>query len=42
MDDADIEYSSGDTKAQLVDKVIEAYDHVVPQEEETYTYTEQH
>ena len=23
MDDADIEYSSGDTKAQLVDKVME-------------------
>ena len=41
MDDADIDYSSGDTKAQLVDKVIEAVDHVVPQEEETYTYTEQ-
>jgi hypothetical protein len=41
MDDAEIEYSSGDTKAQLVDKVMEAYDHVVPQEEETYTYTEQ-
>ena len=41
MDDANIEYSSGDTKEELVDKVMEAYDHVVPQEEETYTYTEQ-
>ena len=41
MDDADIEYSSGDSKAQLVDKVMEAYGHVVPQIEEEYTYTEQ-
>jgi hypothetical protein len=41
MDDADINYSSGDTKAELIDKVIEAYDHVVPQIEEEYTYTEQ-
>ena len=41
MDDAEIEYSSGDTKEQLVDKVMEAYNHVVPQIEEEYTYTEQ-
>jgi len=40
MDDADIEYSSEDTKAELVDKVM-ASEHSVPQEEETYTYTEQ-
>ena len=37
MDDADRDSS----EMQLVDKVIEAVDHVVPQEEETYTYTEQ-
>lgn len=41
MDDAKIEYSSSDSKAKLVDKVIEAYDHVVPQIEEEYKYTEQ-
>jgi len=41
MDDANIDYSSGDTKAELIDKVMEAYDHVVPQIEEEYTYTEQ-
>jgi len=40
MDDAEIDYSSGDTKAQLVDKVM-ASEHSVPQIEEEYTYTEQ-
>ena len=41
MDDCDVDYSLEILKQNLLEKVIEAVDHVVPQEEETYTYTEQ-
>ena len=42
MDDCDVDYSSGDTKAELLEKLnVEAVNHVVPQVEETYTYIEQ-
>ena len=40
MDDADIDYLSNDTKAELLEKV-NAEPHSIPQVEEEYTYTEQ-
>ena len=40
MDDADIDYLSNDTKAELLEKV-NAEPHSVPEVEEEYTYTEQ-
>ena len=40
MDDADIDYLSNDTKAELLEKV-NAEPHSVPQVEEEYTYTDQ-
>ena len=40
MDDAGIDYSSGDTKAELVRKV-ELAPHSTPQKDEEYTYTTQ-
>ena len=40
MDDCDVDYSSSDTKAELLEKLM-LEPHSVPQEEETYTYTEQ-
>jgi len=40
MDDCDVDYSSSDTKAELLEKLmLEPYS--VPQKEEEYTYTEQ-
>jgi hypothetical protein len=39
MDDADVDYSSGDTKSELLDKLRDA-PHSTPQVEEEYTYTE--
>ena len=40
MDDADIDYLSNDTKAELLEKV-NAEPHSTPQVEEEYTYTDQ-
>ena len=40
MDDADVDYSSGDTKAELLEKLDDS-SHSTPQVEESYTYTEQ-
>jgi len=40
MDSAKIDYSSSDTKAKLLEKLM-AEPHSVPQVEEEYTYTEQ-
>ena len=40
MDDCSVDYSSSDTKAELLEK-LNAEPHSVPQEEESYTYTEQ-
>ena len=40
MDDADIDYLSNDTKAELLEKV-NAEPHSIPQVEGEYTYTEQ-
>ena len=40
MDDADIDYLSNDTKAELLEKV-NAEPHSIPQVEEEYTYTDQ-
>ena len=39
MDDAGIDYSSGDTKAELVEKV-HSEPHSTPQKDEEYTYTD--
>lgn len=40
MDDCDVDYLSSDTKVELLEKLM-IEPHSVPQEEETYTYTEQ-
>ena len=40
MDDADVDYSSSDTKAELLEK-LNAQPTSIPQVEEEYTYTEQ-
>jgi len=40
MDDCDVDYSSGDTKAELLEKLM-LEPHSVPQVEEEYKYTEQ-
>ena len=40
MDDCDVDYSSSDTKAELLEKLM-SEPHSVPKEEEEYTYTEQ-
>ena len=40
MDDCSVDYSSSDTKAELLEKLM-AQPHSVPQVEEEYTYTEQ-
>ena len=39
MDDADVDYSSGDNKSELLDKLMKA-PHSTPKIEEEYTYTE--
>jgi hypothetical protein len=42
MDTHSIDYSSGDTKSELLEKIDNyTMENGVPQEEETYTYTEQ-
>ena len=42
MDTHSIDYSSGDTKSELIEKIDNyTMENGVPQEEETYTYTEQ-
>ena len=40
MDDCSVDYSSSDTKAELLEK-FNAEPHSIPQVEEEYTYTEQ-
>ena len=40
MDDASVDYVSGDTKAELLAKLSDT-PHTIPQVEESYTYTEQ-
>ena len=40
MDDCDVDYSSSDTKAELLEKLM-LEPHSVPKKEEEYTYTEQ-
>ena len=40
MDDASVDYASGDTKAELLEKLY-ASSHDTPQAEESYTYTDQ-
>ena len=40
MDDCSVDYSSSDTKAELLEKLM-AEDHSIPQVEEEYTYIEQ-
>ena len=40
MDDCDVDYSSSDTKAELLEKLM-AEPHSIPQVEEEYTYTDQ-
>ena len=40
MDDADVDYSSGDIKSELLEKLMET-PHSTPQVEEEYTYTVQ-
>ncbi len=40
MDDCSVDYSSSDTKAELLEKLM-SEPHSVPKEEEEYTYTEQ-
>jgi hypothetical protein len=39
MDDSDVDYSSGDSKSKLLEKLMET-PHSTPQIEEEYTYTE--
>ena len=39
MDDCDVDYSSGDTKAELLEKLM-IEPHSVPKKDEEYTYTE--
>ena len=39
MDDCDVDYSSGDTKAELLEKLM-LKPHSVPKKDEEYTYTE--
>ena len=39
MDDADVDYSSGDSKSELLDKLMKA-PHSTPKIEEEYTYTD--
>ena len=40
MDDADVDYSSGDSKSELLDKLMQT-PHSTPRVEEEYTYTVQ-
>jgi hypothetical protein len=40
MDDASVDYASGDTKAELLEKLFDSV-HDTPQVEESYTYIEQ-
>jgi len=40
MDDCDVDYSSSDTKAELLEKLM-SEPHSVPKKDEEYTYTEQ-